>query len=487
MGQASGSLQLDCQSLLIFGFLLSARLSDGRAAFICYSESGGGFDGLGMDGLRYFLAWDSNAGGWVACGVGLRSCPRIIQRAAAVFWAGGQLGNASPMVRRADVPSLFKRAGRGKLFAVPLLAFVPLGVLLPFAAERFRKCRLALLAFAGTVLATETWQLMARRGDPDVDDLLHGLAGSLLGYFLVRFCLDLFKQKKLRLSLLLQALAIPAVFAAGIGTAFAVYILQPYGNLPISPIVRQDMSGVSIELTIPLAEEAGPAPVYRYTLAGDKERGRAVLSWVSALTRIQFEAPPAGRSSFSVSDASGEARFWYDGMDGSWRYWKPSRPGGRLSASEISTKREMLEGWLDSHGLLPGQVSMTIPGGSFFQWAVENAPIDESGVRYSGYCTAEFADDGSICRLVCSIRPTKETAAEPILSPKEAFEQISSGNFRQYITFSQGDQLYVEECSLVYMTDSKGFDQPCYLFGGACLQEDGTSRYWNAYCGAVRR
>lgn len=368
-----------------------------------------------------------------------------------------------------------------------VLAFVPLGVLLPFAAERFRKCRLALLAFAGTVLATETWQLMARRGDPDVDDLLHGLAGSLLGYFLVRFCLDLFKQKKLRLSLLLQALAIPAVFAAGIGTAFAVYILQPYGNLPISPIVKQDMSSVAVELAMPLAEEAEPAPVYRYTLAGDEERGRAVLSWVSALTRIQFEAPPAGRSSFSVSDASGEARFWYDGMDGSWRYWKPSRPGGRLSASEISTKREMLEGWLDSHGLLPGQVSMTIPGGSFFQWAVENAPIDESGVRYSGYCTAEFADDGSICRLVCSIRPTKETAAEPILSPKEAFEQISSGNFRQYITFSQGDQLYVEECSLVYMTDSKGFDQPCYLFGGACLQEDGTSRYWNAYCGAVRR
>lgn len=363
-----------------------------------------------------------------------------------------------------------------KIFRKVLL-FLPLGVLLPLASERFQKLRPALLAFAGGVLAAEGWQLISGQGGPDVDDLLHGLAGSLAGYFLIMLCLDLIRRRRLRLKPLLAALAVPAVFAAGIGTAFAVYALQPYGNLPAASSVRQDMSKVSVELAAALPEMPDRVPVYQYTLAGDQEQGRAVLSWVSELTGTQFKAPPDGKSSFSVSDSSGEAHFWYSSTMGSWHYWKISRPGERLSASELSAKRGELEDWLSGHGLLPDHAVLSVPGGSLFQWDAEDAPVGEDGIRYSGYCRAEFSADGSIRRLACSIRPTRAVSEEAILSPEEAFEQIKAGNFRQYLAFSSGDRLQAEGCSLVYRTDSKGFDRPCYLFSCSCLQEDGSTQY----------
>ena len=55
---------------------------------------------------------------------------------------------------------------------------------------------------------------------------------------------------------------------------------------------------------------------------------------------------------------------------------------------------------------------------------------------------------------------------EPIISEKEAYEQVRRGKFEQYVPFQPGDTLHITECKLEYRYDTKGFYQPVYEFSG---------------------
>ena len=57
-------------------------------------------------------------------------------------------------------------------------------------------------------------------------------------------------------------------------------------------------------------------------------------------------------------------------------------------------------------------------------------------------------------------------ATEEIISERQAYEQVQAGNFEQYIPFQPGDTLYIKQCQLAYLYDTKGFYQPVYQFNG---------------------
>ncbi|HIS93468.1 MAG TPA: VanZ family protein, partial [Candidatus Alectryocaccomicrobium excrementavium] len=57
-------------------------------------------------------------------------------------------------------------------------------------------------------------------------------------------------------------------------------------------------------------------------------------------------------------------------------------------------------------------------------------------------------------------------ATEDILSESQAYEQVKAGNFEQYVPFQPGDILYINQCELAYLYDTKGFYQPVYEFSG---------------------
>ena len=50
--------------------------------------------------------------------------------------------------------------------------------------------------------------------------------------------------------------------------------------------------------------------------------------------------------------------------------------------------------------------------------------------------------------------------------------QIEKGNFEQFQPFQKGDVLYIEECELTYIYDTKGFYQPVYQFSGYINNKD---------------
>jgi glycopeptide antibiotics resistance protein len=76
-----------------------------------------------------------------------------------------------------------------------VVAFMPLGFLLPFAFRRFKAVKTFAAAFA-FILIAEVLQLVSRRGVFDVDDLILNMLGSIIGYAAYRLLLIIFKVRR---------------------------------------------------------------------------------------------------------------------------------------------------------------------------------------------------------------------------------------------------------------------------------------------------
>ena len=73
-----------------------------------------------------------------------------------------------------------------------VVAFMPLGFLLPLAFGRFKAVETYTVAFV-CVLFAEVLQLVSRRGVFDVDDLLLNMIGSISGYGIYKLLHIIFK------------------------------------------------------------------------------------------------------------------------------------------------------------------------------------------------------------------------------------------------------------------------------------------------------
>ena len=67
-----------------------------------------------------------------------------------------------------------------------IIAFLPLGFLLPVVFSRITKFRVILLSSLALSLTFEVIQLLTGIGDFDVDDILLNMLGSMCGYVLYR-------------------------------------------------------------------------------------------------------------------------------------------------------------------------------------------------------------------------------------------------------------------------------------------------------------
>jgi glycopeptide antibiotics resistance protein len=76
-----------------------------------------------------------------------------------------------------------------------VVAFMPLGFLLPLAFKRFKAMKTFVAAFS-FILIAEVLQLVSRRGVFDVDDLILNMLGSIIGYVVYKLFLIIFKGRR---------------------------------------------------------------------------------------------------------------------------------------------------------------------------------------------------------------------------------------------------------------------------------------------------
>ena len=67
-----------------------------------------------------------------------------------------------------------------------MIAFIPLGFLLPTVSKKIRNYKSILLISAATSTAIELIQLLLRVGSTDIDDVILNAVGGLMGYFIFK-------------------------------------------------------------------------------------------------------------------------------------------------------------------------------------------------------------------------------------------------------------------------------------------------------------
>lgn len=363
-----------------------------------------------------------------------------------------------------------------QLILFNMLMFTPLGFLLPLLWRKAEKLWVSLaISFAATA-SLETFQFLTGTGIFELDDLFHNLIGSLFGYFCIMAILTPIHEKSFRFAPIAKVLLIPCAVSLTLGAVFYAYDHQPYGNMSILPAVKQDMSAVQIVTEWKPLEQSGTAPVYRNKYAEDSAYIQKVKTGLADLENLTFskstrrEDENVGYTGTDANGTSFQMLFFF--RTGEWNYTTFAESTSQLTEETAQQLRIRYENWMKELGLLPDEVQFSVQNGDTLRWDVISDKGVPAGVEafQQGSVMIQFDETGSLSSFTYLINWNEHAATEDIISERQAFEQVKSGNFEQYIPFEPGDTLYIDQCKFTYLYDTKGFYQPVYEFSG-CIND----------------
>lgn len=359
-----------------------------------------------------------------------------------------------------------------QLILFNMLMFVPLGFLLPMLWKKAAKLWITFIVSITLTTLIEIIQLLTGTGIFELDDLFHNSVGSLFGYFCIMAILMTIREKRIRFAPIAKVLLIPCVVNLVLGAVIFAYHHQPYGNMSILPAVKQDMSAVKITTDLKLSTKDTTVSVYKNKYSEDKTYIQNVRSWFAELEKLTFSKTvrrEAENYVFTGTDADGkdfQMNFFF--RSGHWSYTTFADNVAQLTEETVKHYRTRYETWMKESGLLPDNAVFSVQNNDTLRWDVapENDFFAGSEAFQDGSVMMQFDENGTVIRLYYLISWNEYVTTEDIISPDEAFDQVESGNFEQYVPFQKGDMLCIEEYELSYVYDTKGFYQPVYQFSG---------------------
>lgn len=358
-----------------------------------------------------------------------------------------------------------------QLIIFNMLMFAPLGFLLPLFWKKAEKFKVTFFVSIGLTICIEVVQLLKGTGIFELDDLFHNSIGSMFGYFCIMAMLSIIREKRVRLVPIGKVLILPCVIGMLIGAVSLIYEQQPYGNMPILPAAKQDMSKIKITTDLSLADQPVTASIYKGAYAEDQDYIKRIIDQLTELEDVNFSSIKRREGENSVYTGKGsnsedvQLNFFF--RTGHWRYttWHDA---AKLTEEAAKKYRDFYKNWLKESGLLPASAVFSIQNNDTLRWdAPEEKDVSIAKTAFtSGSILMQFDSKLELTTMDYAISWNEYVATEEIISPKTAFKLVEDGNFEQYVPFQQGDTLWVKECKLAYVYDTKGFYQPVYRFTG---------------------
>jgi hypothetical protein len=128
----------------------------------------------------------------------------------------------------------------------------------------------------------------------------------------------------------------------------------------------------------------------------------------------------------------------------------------------MNIEEESLIDTLSDFGIrIPKEAEFITQDKGSYQWKVDK--FVEGDTLLDGAITCTYFNDNTIKELNNNLITYKRIKEVSIKSEKEAFEELASGKFRYYYDKNIKD-ITIEDISIEYMMDTKGFYQPVYSF-----------------------
>ncbi len=336
--------------------------------------------------------------------------------------------------------------------------FSPLGMFLPALWNKFRKAWRTIGAGFLFSLFIELGQRITQRGLCELDDLFNNTLGVLLGYCIFYIIYTLLHKGKYKIRRLAAA-ALPIVLTVAVFCGiFYRYNAQTYGNLPIDYTYRVDLSDSKITLSnsLELSDESTEAPIFVPNTCSKQE---AELFAANLLDHMGISGDThyshyddfiicyRGHHNITVylDDHSYEYHYIND-EDANW---------GDMGAQAVKDR-------LSLYGIeIPNNAVYSHPSEGCYQWTVERSVSSVGEV--SGTLTCYTTTDGEIYTINNQFISQSVYKNEPVISEKEAYQRLVDGYFQIEHNYKIYD-LIINEVTLTYSPDTKGFYQPVYLF-----------------------
>lgn len=364
-----------------------------------------------------------------------------------------------------------------QLIIFNMLMFTPLGFLLPLLWKKAEKFKVTFFISIGLTICIEIVQLLTGTGIFELDDLFHNCIGSLFGYFCIMAIISTVREKRIRFAPIGKVLIFPCVIGMIIGAVSFVYEQQPYGNMPILPASKQDMSKVHINTDLSLSDQPATASMYKNKYTEDQNYIEQIIAQLSESEDVTFSGVQRregeNRVYIGKSPHSENVQLNFFFRTGQWSYTTWRDPAA-LTEKAAKNYADFYKNWLTESGLFPNSAVFSIQNNDTLRWEIpeENNLSTSKTAFTSGSILIQFDSDLELSSMYYGINWNEFVAAEEIISPKAAFKEIEEGNFEQYVPFQQGDTLWIKEYKLAYVYDTKGFYQPVYQFTGYINNED---------------
>ena len=260
---------------------------------------------------------------------------------------------------------------------------------------------------------------------------------------------------------------------AALAGVFLAYHFQPYGNLADAPIYAANTKGVEWVQECALSEEPGPSGVYWAEPFTKESCDAFAAEFLGQLgVEINFESPDVDVNYYDNIAAYTDHRtysLWVNYKDRSYHYTDDRVDRDLRHIEKDGTSESELRSALEKLGIdVPGAARFIVVNREKGRYAFQAESVVEDGMLTDGKLTCWVAEDGILFRIDNALSVSALQGNATVISPLEAYHRLCTGRFswRDVPMFDilSPKRVRVVACNLEYLTDSKGFRQPVYMF-----------------------
>lgn len=350
-----------------------------------------------------------------------------------------------------------------------IFMLVPFGLLLPYAANIFRKFLPTALAGIGFTLVIELTQLILKRGIFEVDDLINNTLGTIIGYgfFLLADYLSarLKKEKKAFVPMLVAQIPLVITCLSFI-TIFTVHECNELGNLQCHHITSAKLTSVTCNADFDATPEQ--AYVYIVPIANVEETANYARDFFAkqGYSLDESRTDIYDESAVYYCDNNGENSmslwFDYEGNKIEYTHFGATFSEGGVTAMKDDASEQELRNAIETLGFfLPAEAQFENMGDGNYRFICEC--LEDGDYIYDGITTCRYNIYDVIAQLDCNTVRCTPYKEFPIITEEEAYQEIKEGRFRFEPSYAP-ENILVNDIFLSYEIDSKGFYQPIYIF-----------------------
>lgn len=343
-----------------------------------------------------------------------------------------------------------------------IFMFMPFGFLLPLLHERFQRFHYTLI---GTLLFTafiEVSQLITGAGIFELDDIFNNTLGGIIGYGIIMAIILVFRPSRKKVLNIVGFLSPLVITVAAFIVMFVYYNNKEFGNLTAQYVFKINLKNTNLILNTPLEESIINYSVYK---APTYTKEEALVQVKDLFKHMDIDAP-----NIEIDAYSNDALYWRRG-EASYSIWFYNI-GGRYNFTDFSsfddgvnpadTDEATLLDILRDFGInIPSEADFNREQIGSYQWRIDK--YVEGNNLINGAITCTYFSDNTIKELNNYLIIYEKIRDVSVKSEKEAYEELVAGKFHYYY----GDnisEIIIEDVSIDYQMDSKGFYQPVYSF-----------------------